>query len=167
MLGKVPTQSGGGMPIGERKVATVMFADMARSSRLIFGHDPEEAEEWLLALLQLMVDSVHRYGGTVNQVLGDGVMALFGVPDAQEDHALRACLAADSLHRSMAKFMGKVPTSEVPEIAARVGISSGELVVTDVGRQFGLKFRAVGEAVYQAQRMEATAPPGVRTVRST
>ena len=141
MLENIPKQTGGGTPSGERKVATVMFVDMARSSRLIFGQDPEEAEERLLPLLQLMVDSVHRYGGTVNQVLGDGVMALFGAPDAQEDHALRACLAADSVHRSMAEIVGKAWSAGLPAMEARVGISSGELVITDAGCQFGLKYR--------------------------
>jgi class 3 adenylate cyclase len=72
--------SGPGEAEGERKFVTVMFADLARSSRFVIGQDPEDADERLLAILQLMIDSVHRFGGTVNQVLGDGIMALFGVP---------------------------------------------------------------------------------------
>ncbi len=86
---------------GERKIVTVLFADIANSSGLVADKDPEDVHDLLLPILQVMIDSVHRLGGTVNQVLGDGIMALFGAPFAQEDHAIRACLAADSMNRNV------------------------------------------------------------------
>src|SRR5207245_5450520 len=79
---------------GERKQVTVLFADLKDSTELIRGLDPEAAQQLLDPALQRMMDAVHRFEGTVNQVLGDGIMALFGAPIAHEDHALRACYAA-------------------------------------------------------------------------
>src|SRR5712691_11786347 len=78
---------------GERKLVTVLFADLKGSTELIEGLDPEEARTLLEPALHVMMDAVHRYEGTVNQVLGDGIMALFGAPVAHEDHAVRACYA--------------------------------------------------------------------------
>ena len=79
---------------GERKQVTVLFADLKGSMELLADRDPEEARRLLDPVLQLMIDAVHRYEGTVNQVMGDGIMALFGAPLAHEDHAVRACYAA-------------------------------------------------------------------------
>jgi hypothetical protein len=78
---------------GERKQVTVLFADLKGSTELIAGLDPEEARKLLDPALHLMIEAVHRFEGTVNQVLGDGIMALFGAPVAHEDHAVRACYA--------------------------------------------------------------------------
>lgn len=152
--------SGVGAVDGERKFVTVLFADIAHSSRLVAGRDPEDAEEQLLTVLQLMVDAVHRFGGTVNQVLGDGIMALFGAPRAQEDHALRACMAAETIHRSIEAISCGPNPPDAPAIRVRVGMCSGELVIREAKDEFDLKFRAVGEAVYLARRMEASASPG-------
>jgi class 3 adenylate cyclase/tetratricopeptide (TPR) repeat protein len=144
---------------GERKLVTVLFADIARSTRLIVDHDPEDAEQRLLGILQIMIDAVHRFGGTVNQVLGDGIMALFGVPRAQEDHALRACLAAEAIHAATRqhelarRFSGGA-------LEVRVGLGSGELVVSDANYDLDLKYRVTGQAVYLARRLESAAPPG-------
>src|SRR5690349_13196738 len=79
---------------GERKQVTVLFADLKGSMELLADRDPEEARKLLDPVLEQMMEAVHRYEGTVNQVMGDGIMALFGAPLAQEDHALRACYAA-------------------------------------------------------------------------
>ena len=79
---------------GERKQVTVLFADLKGSMELLADRDPEEARKLLDPVLQLMMDAVHRYEGTVNQVMGDGIMALFGAPLAHEDHAVRACLCS-------------------------------------------------------------------------
>ena len=143
---------------GERKFVTVMFVDIVQSAQLIADADPEDADDRLLGVLQAMIDAVQRYGGTVNQVLGDGIMALFGVPRAQEDHALRACLAADAVHA----LTGPRPESGEPlgVVAVRVGLSSGEVVVRRAENNFDVKYRAVGEAVYLAQRLEEAATPG-------
>ncbi|MBI2466408.1 MAG: guanylate cyclase, partial [Candidatus Rokubacteria bacterium] len=79
---------------GERKQVTVLFADLKGSMELLADRDPEEARQLLDPVLERMMDAVHRYEGTVNQVMGDGIMALFGAPLAHEDHAVRACYAA-------------------------------------------------------------------------
>lgn len=79
---------------GERKQVTVLFADLKGSMELLAGHDPESARMLLDPVIEWMMDAVHRFEGIVNQVMGDGIMALFGAPLAHEDHALRACYAA-------------------------------------------------------------------------
>ena len=79
---------------GERKQVTVLFADLKGSMELLADRDPEEARQLLDPVLERMIEAVHRYEGTVNQVMGDGIMALFGAPIAHEDHAVRACYAA-------------------------------------------------------------------------
>src|SRR5262245_31312573 len=86
---------------GERKQVTVLFADLKGSMELLADRDPEEARKLLDPVLERMMEAVHRYEGTVNQVLGDGIMALFGAPVAHEDHAVRACYAAIDLQRAM------------------------------------------------------------------
>src|SRR5262245_53237783 len=97
---------------GERKQVTVLFADLKGSMQLLVDRDPEEARKLLDPVLELMIDAVHRYEGTVNQVMGDGIMALFGAPLAQEDHAVRACYAALTMQESVKKYADEVRRSE-------------------------------------------------------
>src|SRR6266571_2825526 len=89
---------------GERKQVTVLFADLKGSMELLAGRDPEDARKILDPVLERMMEAVHRYEGTVNQVMGDGIMALFGAPLAHEDHALRACYAALAMQADMQRF---------------------------------------------------------------
>jgi hypothetical protein len=93
---------------GERKQVTVLFADLKGSTELIQGLDPEAAQQLLDPAIQRMMDAVHRFEGTVNQVLGDGIMALFGAPLAHEDHALRACYAALAMQVAMRAYTEEV-----------------------------------------------------------
>ena len=93
---------------GERKQVTVLFADLKDSTELIRGLDPEAAQQLLDPALHIMMDAVHRFEGTVNQVLGDGIMALFGAPIAHEDHALRACYAALAMQAAMRPYTEEV-----------------------------------------------------------
>ena len=93
---------------GERKQVTVLFADIKGSTELIADLDPEAARQLLDPALHLMMDAVHRYEGTVNQVLGDGIMALFGAPIAHEDHAARACYAALAMQAAMQRYAEEV-----------------------------------------------------------
>jgi class 3 adenylate cyclase len=86
---------------GERKLVTVLFADLKGSMELLANRDPEEARTILDPVLERMMEAVHRYEGTVNQVMGDGIMALFGAPLAHEDHAVRACYAALRMQESV------------------------------------------------------------------
>src|SRR4249919_3179343 len=89
---------------GERKQVTVLFADLKGSMELLAERDPEEARQLLDPVLEHMMDAVHRYEGTVNQVMGDGIMALFGAPLAHEDHAVRACHAALDMQGAIKRF---------------------------------------------------------------
>jgi hypothetical protein len=112
---------------GERKQVTVLFADLKDSTELIRGLDPEAAQQLMDPALQHMMDAVHRYEGTVNQVLGDGIMALFGAPIAHEDHALRACYAALAMQTAMREYTEEVRRTRGLELRMRVGLNSGEV----------------------------------------
>src|SRR5262245_34561305 len=89
---------------GERKQVTVLFADLKGSMELLADRDPEEARKILDPVLERMMEAVHRYEGTVNQVMGDGIMALFGAPLAHEDHAVRACYAALKMQEAVKRY---------------------------------------------------------------
>src|SRR5262249_16994228 len=114
---------------GERKQVTVLFADLKGSTELIRDLDPEVAQHLLDPALQHMMDAVHRFEGTVNQVMGDGIMALFGAPLAHEDHAARACYAALAMQEAMRRYAEEVRRSHGLEIQMRVGLNSGDVVV--------------------------------------
>src|SRR5262249_55296997 len=118
---------------GERKQVTVLFADIKDSTELIRGLDPEAAQQLLDPALHRMMDAVHRYEGTVNQVLGDGIMALFGAPIAHEDHAVRACYAALAMQAAMRPYTDEVRRSRGLALRIRVGLHSAEVVVHAIG----------------------------------
>src|SRR6185436_11275418 len=118
---------------GERKHVTVLFADLKSSMQLIGDLDPEEIRTVLDPVLQLMMDAVHRYEGTVNQVMGDGIMALFGAPLAHEDHAVRACYAALRMQESVKRYAEGVRREQGVTVRIRVGLNSGEVVVRAIG----------------------------------
>ena len=145
---------------GERKQVTVLFADIKGSTELIEGLDPEEARRLLDPALHLMMEAVHRYEGTVNQVLGDGIMALFGAPVAHEDHAVRACYAALAMQAAMRRYTEEVRQSHGLELQIRVGLNSGEVVVRAIGNDLHMDYSAVGQTTHLAARMEQLATPG-------
>ena len=103
---------------GERKQVTVLFADLKGSMELLADRDPEEARKLLDPVLEHMMEAVHRYEGTVNQVMGDGIMALFGAPLAHEDHAVRACYAALRMQESVTRFAEGVDGSTASQFAS-------------------------------------------------
>ena len=107
-----------------------------------------------------MMDAVHRYEGTVNQVLGDGIMALFGAPLAHEDHAVRACYAALAMQEAMRRYAEEVRRTHGVEVQIRVGLNSGEVVVRAIGNDLHMDYSAVGQTTHLAARMEQLAPPG-------
>jgi class 3 adenylate cyclase/tetratricopeptide (TPR) repeat protein len=145
---------------GERKQVTVLFADLKGSTELIRDLDPEAAQRLLDPALQHMMDAVHRFEGTVNQVLGDGIMALFGAPVAHEDHAVRACYAALAMQVVMRRYAEEVRRSHGMEMQARVGLNSGEVVVRAIGNDLHMDYSAVGQTTHLAARMEQLALPG-------
>jgi class 3 adenylate cyclase len=145
---------------GERKQVTVLFADLKGSTELIRDLDPEQAQAILDPALQRMMDAVHRFEGTVNQVLGDGIMALFGVPIAHEDHALRACYAALAMQAELRRYADEVRRTQGLEVQLRVGLNSGDVVVRTIGNDLHMDYSAVGPTTHLAARMEQLATPG-------
>jgi class 3 adenylate cyclase/tetratricopeptide (TPR) repeat protein len=145
---------------GERKQVTVLFADIKGSTELIEDLDPEAAQRLLDPALHHMMDAVHRYEGTVNQVLGDGIMALFGAPVAHEDHAVRACYAALAMQAAMQRYTDEVRRTHGQVIQIRVGMNSGEVVVRSIGSDLHMDYSAVGQTTHLAARMEQVATPG-------
>jgi class 3 adenylate cyclase/tetratricopeptide (TPR) repeat protein len=145
---------------GERKQVTVLFADLKGSMELLADRDPEEARRLLDPVLERMMEAVHRYEGTVNQVMGDGIMALFGAPLAHEDHAVRACYAALRMQESIAQYAEEVFRADGVPIQARVGLNSGEVVVRAIGSDLHMDYTAVGQTTHLAARMEQMATPG-------
>ncbi len=145
---------------GERKQVTVLFADLKGSMELLADRDPEEARKLLDPVLEHMMEAVHRYEGTVNQVMGDGIMALFGAPLAHEDHAVRACYAALRMQESVKRYAEGVRRTEGILIQIRVGLNSGEVVVRSIGSDLHMDYTAVGQTTHLAARMEQLAVPG-------
>ena len=145
---------------GERKQVTVLFADLKGSTELIQSLDPEEARALLDPALHTMMAAVHRYEGTVNQVMGDGIMALFGAPLAHEDHAVRACYAALAMQEAMRRYSAEVRRTHGVEVLMRVGLNSGEVVVRAIDNDLHMDYSAVGQTTHLAARMEQLAMPG-------
>jgi class 3 adenylate cyclase/predicted ATPase len=145
---------------GERKQVTVLFADIKGSMELLADRDPEEARHLLDPVLERMMAAVHRYEGTVNQVMGDGIMALFGAPIAHEDHSVRACYAALAMQESIRHYRTEVRHSHGVELQVRVGLNSGEVVVRSIGNDLHMDYSAIGQTTHLAARMEQLATPG-------
>jgi class 3 adenylate cyclase/tetratricopeptide (TPR) repeat protein len=145
---------------GERKQVTVLFADLKGSMELLADRDPEEARQLLDPVLKRMMAAVHRYEGTVNQVMGDGIMALFGAPIAHEDHAVRACYAALRMQEAVKQYAEEVFRRAGLRVQIRVGLNSGEVVVRTIGSDLRMDYTAVGQTTHLAARMEQTALPG-------
>jgi len=139
---------------GERKQVTVLFADIRGSTSLLEGLDPEEGQKIIDPVLHVMMDAVHRYEGTVNQVLGDGIMALFGAPLAHEDHALRACYAALAMQEEMRRHRRKLDQSEESGLQIGIGLNSGEVVVRSIDNDLNIDYSALGHTTHLAARMQ-------------
>jgi class 3 adenylate cyclase len=145
---------------GERKQVTVLFADLKGSLELLADRDPEEARQLLDPVIERMIEAVHRYEGTVNQVMGDGIMALFGAPLAHEDHAVRACYAALRMQESVTRYGDEMQRSHGVPVQIRIGLNSGEVVVRAIDSSLHMDYTAVGQTTHLAARMEQMAKPG-------
>jgi class 3 adenylate cyclase/predicted ATPase len=145
---------------GERKQVTVLFADLKGSLELLADRDPEEARHLLDPVLERLMEAVHRYEGTVNQVMGDGIMALFGAPLAHEDHAVRACYAALRMQDAIGRYADEIRRHQGLDVQIRVGLNSGEVVVGSIGSDLRMDYTAVGQTTHLAARMEQLARPG-------
>lgn len=146
----------GSAMLGERKHVTVLFADIRGSTALIDQLDPEQALEILAPALKVLMDAVHEHEGFANQSRGDGIMALFGAPVASEDHAVQACRAA----LAMRAAIGVLRQKGGSELAIRVGMNSGQVVIHSIGSDLAMNYDAVGKTVHLAARMEELATPG-------
>ena len=145
---------------GERKQVTVLFADLKGSMELLADRDPEDARKLLDPVLERMMEAVHHYEGTVNQVMGDGIMALFGAPIGHEDHAVRASYAALRMQRRVALYADELQRAGGTPVQIRVGLNSGEVVVRAIGSDLHMDYTAVGQTTHLAARMEQMAKPG-------
>ena len=145
---------------GERKQVSVMFCDLVDSSRLAAQLEPEAMHEVMDRVLRLMAEAVHRYEGTVNQFLGDGLMALFGAPIALEDHALRAVHAALAIHETVSGYGREVGRELGVDLQLRLGVNTGPVVVGRIGDDLRMDYTAIGDTTHLAARLQALAEPG-------
>jgi class 3 adenylate cyclase len=145
---------------GERKLVTVLFADVANYTSMAEKLDPEEVHRIMDGCFKTLVDEVHRYEGTINQFTGDGVMALFGAPVAHEDHAQRACYAALSIQKAMGKYSEKLRKDHQIDFAMRIGLNSGPVVVGAIGDDLRMDYTAIGDTTNLASRVESMTKPG-------
>jgi class 3 adenylate cyclase len=144
--------------VAEYKQVTVLFADVVRSMDIATALDVERLREVMTELVERSAAVVRRYGGTV-EYNGDGVMALFGAPIALEDHAFRACLAAIDIQAEAGRLAVEVQARDGVQLRLRVGLNSGRVIAGEIGSG-SLGYRATGEQVGLAQRIESAAPPG-------
>jgi transcriptional regulator with AAA-type ATPase domain/class 3 adenylate cyclase/tetratricopeptide (TPR) repeat protein len=149
-----------GMIEGERKQVTVLFADFQGSMDRLAGGDPEATRKLFDPILGRMIETVRRRGGTVNQVRNDGLMALFGAPLAQEDHAVRACYAALSLHEAVGHDADDLRRTLGADVQIRVGLHSGDVVLRAIDGEVRLDYGAVPQTTHVAAQMEQEARPG-------
>jgi class 3 adenylate cyclase/tetratricopeptide (TPR) repeat protein len=145
---------------GERKQVTVLFADIKGSMEVFAEHDAEAAQKLFDPVLERMIEAVHTYEGTVNRVMGDGIMALFGAPIAHEDHAVRACYAALRMQQTVARYANDIQRSHGVTPAIRIGLNSGEIVVCAIGNDLHMDYTVVGQTANLAARLEQMAEPG-------
>jgi class 3 adenylate cyclase/tetratricopeptide (TPR) repeat protein len=145
---------------GERKLVTVLFADVANFTSLSEKLDPEEVHGIMDGCFKILMDEIHRFEGTINQFTGDGVMALFGAPIAHEDHAQRACYAALASQRAMVGYGERVKRAHGVEFKMRIGLNSGPVVVGSIGDDLRMDYTAQGDTANLAARMQSSAEPG-------
>ncbi|HME45218.1 MAG TPA: adenylate/guanylate cyclase domain-containing protein [Syntrophorhabdales bacterium] len=145
---------------GERKLITVLFADVVNYTAISEKLDPEEVHRLMDRCFKLLMDEIHKYEGTITQFSGDGIMALFGAPIAHEDHARRACHAALSIQEAMKPFSGKVKTEWNVDFSMRVGLNSGLVIVASIGDDLHMDYTAIGDTINLASRMESMAAAG-------
>ncbi|MBT4089911.1 MAG: AAA family ATPase, partial [Deltaproteobacteria bacterium] len=150
---------------GERKQVTVLFCDLVGYTSMSVKLGPEDTYSIMDQVLEILIHKVHDYGGTVNQLLGDGLYALFGVPLAIEDASSRAIRAGIDMHKDISEFSHKITKEKnIPPLRMRIGINSGPVVVGTIGNSLRVDFAAVGDTVNLASRMEGLAEPGTIAV---
>jgi class 3 adenylate cyclase/tetratricopeptide (TPR) repeat protein len=150
---------------GERRQVTIMFCDMKGFTPLTYKLGPEETFKLMERVLEILILKVHQYEGTVNEVRGDGILALFGALDALEDAPQRAIGASVAIHKAIAQFSEEMKdTPQIPPILLRIGINTGTVVIGTVGMDLRVQFTLVGDTINMASRMESLAEPGTTYV---
>ena len=145
---------------GERKLVTVLFADVVNYTSLSEKFDPEENRQIMDDCLKILIAEIHRYEGFIDKFTGDGIMALFGAPLSHEDHAQRACYAGLAIQKAVGKYSQKMREKSGIDFRMRVGLNSGLVVVGSVGNDLKMEYTAIGDTVNLASRIENTAQPG-------
>jgi len=145
---------------GEKKLVTVLFADVVNFTAISAKLEPEEVHDIMDGCFKLLMDEIHRYEGTINQFTGDGVMALFGAPVAHEDHAQRACYAALNAQKALGEYGERVEREYGVSFRMRMGLNSGPVIVGAIGDDLRMDYTAVGDTTNLASRMEGLSPPG-------
>ena len=145
---------------GERKQVTVLFADVSGFTSLSENLDPEAVHTLINRAFEVMLTEIHRFEGTVNQFLGDGLMALFGAPIAHEDHALRAAHAALAMQRALGRYRDELARTRGVDFRVRMGLNTGLVVVGAIGDNLRMDYTAVGDTTNTAARMQQLAEPG-------
>jgi class 3 adenylate cyclase/tetratricopeptide (TPR) repeat protein len=145
---------------GERKLVTVLFADVANFTALSERLDPEEIHQIMDGCFKILMDEIHKYEGTINQFTGDGVMALFGAPLAHEDHAQRACYAALTIQNALAEYGKRIKREVGLDFRMRIGINSGPVVVGSIGDDLRMDYTAIGDTINLAARVQQAATAG-------
>ncbi len=145
---------------GERKLVTVLFADVANYTSMAEKLDPEEVHETMDGCFKILMDEIHRYEGTINQFIGDGVMAIFGAPVAHEEHAQRACHAALSIQSALEGYSESIERRFGCEFRMRIGLNSGPVVVGAIGDDLRMDYTAIGDTTNLAARLQSIAEPG-------
>jgi class 3 adenylate cyclase/tetratricopeptide (TPR) repeat protein len=150
---------------GERKQVTVLFADMENFTPLVEKLGPEEAYAIMDQVYEILIHKVHDFEGTVNEMTGDGVMALFGAPIALEDAPQRAIRSALAIHQEIARFSDQMKQEKsIPQIKMRIGIHTGPVVVGTLGNDLRVEFKAVGDTVNLSSRIQNLAAAGTTYV---
>jgi class 3 adenylate cyclase/tetratricopeptide (TPR) repeat protein len=152
---------------GERKQVTVLFVDVSGFTALSARLDPEDVHALMTHAFEIMLAEVHRYEGTVNQFLGDGIMALFGAPIAHEDHAQRAVRAALGIQRALEDYQRELERDRALTFRVRQGLNSGLVVVGSIGSDLRMDYTAVGDTTNVAARLQQAAEPGSIVIGET
>ena len=145
---------------GERKLVTVLFADVASYTSLSEKLDPEDVHRIMDGCFQILMDEVHRYEGTINQFTGDGIMALFGAPVAHEDHAQRACKAALAIQKELSAYGEKIRREHGAAFRMRIGLNTGPVIVGAIGDDLRMDYTAVCDTTNLAARVQQSAQSG-------
>jgi class 3 adenylate cyclase/tetratricopeptide (TPR) repeat protein len=145
---------------GERKQVTVLFADVSGFTAISERLDPEDVHTFMTRTFELMLAEVHRYEGTVNQFLGDGIMALFGAPIAHEDHGQRAVRAALGIRRAVEAYQNDLQREHGTTLRVRLGLNTGLVVVGSIGSDLRMDYTAIGDTTNVASRLQQKAEPG-------